>query len=935
VSVLKDLCSRVRRWLALSAIFNLLAASAALALGAVLLDATLDLSENVRAVAPLGLAVIAGSYFGFSLWRMRTVTERRVAWQFEQANPAIGTRLTNAVELAHKSGASAVEEFLRREAVQLGRVCAAALRAWSVVRRRVRVSLAAGFMACLAWMLLASVSMELLRAVWPRFLDPRGDHPPYSRLRIDVVPEAAAVLYGGQIEVRATTSGRPVDKLWLVARSGTNETRAIMFLAPDHSFFQTLANLREAAEYFVTDGSARTRRFPISIRYTPQITMAEVRADFPDYTGKAPRTFKLAEPQALPADTRLTLRVASNRPLKGGELTLTPVLGGEVRRIELQTESSDELRGTSNDPPTDPRTGHPSSRINDDSSRAVLGAFTLTEPVIVNVSVRDVDGLSSVEPRQGRFNVLPDERPRLFVLEPGRDAVATPDIRVPVRVQATDDYGVTRVIWLRGHNRSIVRPFQMRVTLKGGPQSVEAEGAFDLGPLGVRPGDVIDYYFEAADNDPKGPNVTLSRLYRLEIISEDQYQEILRRMAAQRALFEPYFKLGSWLRRLAERARDLDQKARSASEAEQQELARQANALAKELADYETELGNLMRQTMMFDVEQAFRETLVAQHEQLRQAQRQFSEQTAGGEFTPGLFAELSRQLSELARTEEQEIGEPARQIAAVAHLLARADRFVRLAQEQESIARLLQRFAEKAGGLTRLEQMEVQELMHHQRRVQDGLRNLLETLPELAARLPDNPAYDALRGDVNAFIEAVAEAKIERDMDAALHVLAQQDTMTGHALARLAANKMDKLIARCRGSDGMPGTAEQCLRFRPSVQEAMGGTLGQILAAMGAGDGADGQDGYSMFSNNVGLYGPAVELAGAQAGGGRDAGGSSGSRVERVAGDAEDPGLTVPDAPGRVRLQPDAKFPLRYRDLVGEYFRAIAESETEEGGRR
>jgi hypothetical protein len=41
-------------------------------------------------------------------------------------------------------------------------------------------------------------------------------------------------------------------------------------------------------------------------------------------------------------------------------------------------------------------------------------------------------------------------------------------------------------------------------------------------------------------------------------------------------------------------------------------------------------------------------------------------------------------------------------------------------------------------------------------------------------------------------------------------------------------------------------------------------------------------------------------------------------------------PGLAQPEAPGRVRLLPDAKFPLRYRDLVGEYFRAVAESQKE-----
>ena len=42
------------------------------------------------------------------------------------------------------------------------------------------------------------------------------------------------------------------------------------------------------------------------------------------------------------------------------------------------------------------------------------------------------------------------------------------------------------------------------------------------------------------------------------------------------------------------------------------------------------------------------------------------------------------------------------------------------------------------------------------------------------------------------------------------------------------------------------------------------------------------------------------------------------------------DAGLAPPEGPGRVRLQPDARFPLRYRDLVGEYFRAVAESQKE-----
>ena len=216
----------------------------------------------------------------------------------------------------------------------------------------------------------------------------------------------------------------------------------------------------------------------------------EVTTEFPEYTGKPAHTGKLSEEaQALPEDTRVRFRVTSNRPLKSGAMELTPVLGGKPVAVALAPEKA----------------GDP----------VVSGGFTLTEAVAFNLSVRDAGGLDSAENRRGRFNILPDKPPRIFVMEPGRDAVATPTTRVPVRVQATDDYAVTRVGWLRGFNRSTERPLSMKVTLQGGPQSVEAAGAFDLAKLGVRPGDVIDYYFEAADNYPKGPNVVFSRPFRL------------------------------------------------------------------------------------------------------------------------------------------------------------------------------------------------------------------------------------------------------------------------------------------------------------------------------------------------------------------------------------------------------------------------------------
>jgi hypothetical protein len=905
-SVVSHLRRRLAGWLALRVLLALAAVAGAAALVLVLLDAALQLSERMRAAAPWALAGCVVLVLIAAMLRLRQFTVPRVARVFERAFPALGNRLTNAVQLADPPGVSPIQEFLRVEAVEMGRRAAMSARTWPVVRRSV---FRAGLMesaVVLAWAGFIFFAGDVWRAVLPRILDPRGDHPPFSRLHIEVTPAQAEVLFGGQVEIRAQAAGRPVDKLWLVAQSGSNTTRAIMFLAPDKTFFQTLANLREPAEFFVTDGTARSRRCPIKIRYTPQITLVEVTTDFPAYTSKPSRTGKLAdEPQALPVDTRVSFRVASNRPLRSGELQLTPVLGGATKHVPLAPETNSSI---------------------------VTGALTLTNAVVFTLSVRDIGGLECAEPRRGRFNVSPDERPRLIVLEPGRDAVSTPAMRIPVAVRAEDDFGVGRVLWLRGHNRSIERPFQMKLTPQRGPQVVGAEGTFDLGSLGVRPGDVIDYYFEATDNFPRGPNVSLSRMYRLEVVSQEQYEQFLRQLAARKALFEPYFKLGAWLKRLAERARNAERQAlAAASETEQAAAQKEAQSLADDLDKYHRDLGRLLQHPTMFDMEQAFRSALVEQHTRLAETRKKLRSAAAGAPPNTKQLSEASNELNELAEREEESVSEPARRIAAVAHLLARAGTFTRLAQAQASLAQMLRRFADRTNTLSRAEEMEVQELRDQQRRVQEGLSAMLASLPELLAKVPEEAEFEPLRADVNDFIKTVSDARIEPDMTDAVKALSEPDATTGYVLAQRAADKMDKLISRCQG---MPQQGQQCLRFKPSLQQSFGNTLQQILAAMGMNEGQGG-DGYGMFSDDVAVYGPAVELAGEQGEPRGDRGEGPGRRVARVEGDSRDPGLKGPDGPGRVRLQPDAKFPLRYRDLVGEYFRAIAEEGTEGGGKR
>jgi hypothetical protein len=246
----------------------------------------------------------------------------------------------------------------------------------------------------------------------------------------------------------------------------------------------------------------------------------------------------------------------------------------------------------------------------------------------------------------------------------------------------------------------------------------------------------------------------------------------------------------------------------------------------------------------------------------------------------------------------------------------------------------MLQRFADLPGPISRLEQMEVQELAYQQRRIQEGLRDLLASFPDLLAALPEEAQYAPLRRDVNDFIQAVAGAKIEEDLNEGARALAALDAKTGFTLAQRAAEKMDRLIAKCCA--GLGQQAHECLHFEPTVMQGLGNTLDQILAAMGAnrgsgqGAGQGGSNGYSLFNDEIALYGANVQLAGDQGGGRRENAPAGSRRAERVPGDAREPGLGQAAPPARVRLQPDAKFPLRYRELVGEYFRVIAETQAE-----
>ncbi|MFW5750017.1 MAG: hypothetical protein ACOCZK_00065 [Planctomycetota bacterium] len=895
--ICSSLCARLRGWSLLAGLLACIAVLATGALVALFADVILILPAATRARAPWVLGGFGLVVLLVAAWRVLRIAPGRVARRCERRWPQLGSGLTNAVDLQGRQPCGPVQAHLHQEALERGRELARGARTWPLMRAALLVAMVALFAAGLAWGGTAVFGRSLLAAVAPRFLDPHGDHPPYSPLQFELTAADTAVSYGGSCEIRARVHGGAVDQLLLVAEDENGErSRSVMFRDPDRSHFHTLTNLRHPTRFHVTDGRGRSRWQRIAIRYTPRIEAIELATTFPAYTGLEPRTRQLGEEDLeLPAGTTVQLRVASNRPLAHGTLCLIPLLGGETRTLDLARDSA--------------------------AKRVVVGEFTLQQAVAFNIAVTDRDGLVSREPRKGRITVLPDERPRIRVIEPGRDAVATPEISIPVVVEAEDDYGVEQILWLRGLNESLERSFAMPFTPHRLGRIGRAETAFDLGDLGVRPGDTIRYFFEAVDNDPAGPNITTSRVFELDIISVEQYEAILRQARARKALFDAHLALQQHLRRLEETAEHLAERLAEPDAADDPELAGELAAFRRSLADYEKRLQELIGARPSFAVDPLFQDSLGQQRPGLERAR----EALGNGTPDPEAMATVARELGALRPQMDQEVGEPARQLAAVARLLGAADEFSALALRQREVVRTARRFAETSSeAVSRLQQMELQELAAAERDIADALDEWTRRVDDLIADLPDDPAYDELRVSANEFLGKVTAARIDPALRRAGSHFGGMAGSDGVELAALAEERMMALIERCQALGNQLGQGG-CFEFQPRMQSAMQRSLQQIRQALGSG--GSGGAGYGLAGNNVGLYGPDIQLSGSQGSGGDSSGGATVASQTPAASAAVGEDLTTPDAEQTVVPQTDAAFPLRYRNLVGEYFRTIGET--------
>ena len=801
------------------------------------LDAVAALSGHQRlALSAAFTVVVAATYVLTRILLNRTgCREKMLARLIESEHPEMNNDLVNAIDfdqrikdrqtenisvvLMEKGIDQAVNKFDRVE--NLDSLELPTMRAESRILKGVAVT----------WVALAVLFYGWFFAEIPRFIDPFGDHPQYSPTKLIVDPAGTVVDYGQDLTINVTAKGPMPKAITLVAANTTGEllSEAGMLDSGDGTFFQTLENIRSEMIYHARIERGRSKYYRIGLSKIPRIESVLARYQYPDYTGVSEKTRVLSDKDSTLKgyrDTQVTMAVQSNRPLKTGAVTI-----GD-RQYECQSESEDTVKAT----------------------------FPLVEDGEFSVVVTDIEGNTSTEKFTGKIKLIADNKPYVSIVSPGMNSLAIPTAIVPLVIEAQDDLGIQNVSIFRNHNESDDAP---KVLFDAN----EAEGyvrvveEFDLGDLGLKPGDTINYYATATDSLPQAPQTAASESYTLQIISEDEWARF---MQTQMTAKDLRLKYDNILAKMDELLKAQQQLERETSDLKQQIQEKKADPNSQsikdrlaELAQKQTELGDKTRSLSaklqqesqsppVFDIEKDFKEVLSEFAQRLDNAKGHMNagaDKIKEGAASPGscpdslaqagteqekALKELGQQTQELRDTIQQANSE----IEKMYNLMADVETFKQLYLAQKHLTRQTRSLSH----VTTPDfdtQVRLKELAENEALIKNELNDLKQKLREHGAQIEKE--YPRVAADAYTIAREIERRNIAELMQEGEDFLNSGNGQEAYPKVRDAYALMHAMISFCESAGGKG--CDQCeLRLRIQMMLNPGNTMDQLAQGLGMG---------------------------------------------------------------------------------------------------
>jgi hypothetical protein len=844
-------------------------------------DAIAQWGARMRLALNLGIIGAALVTVVLTHWRLnRAVSrDRMLARLIETEHPEIGNDLTNAIDFegrldGHSIGGSSpvlMRKGIERAAESFDQL--STLESLKPPTLRQEYYVLAGVLT--AWALSAILFSGWIFTELPRFLSPFADHPPYSATQLIVDPAGAVVDYGKSLTVKVIAHGRTPENVSLLTQNpGDGQVNQVpMFKSQDGSYFQTIEDIRSDLVYWAGVERGRSKYYRVTLCKTPRIEAVRVHYRYPAYSRLVERNATLSETDStLKAykGTEVTMNVASNRPLAGGTVNVS----GRAYSCTAQPNNT------------------------------VQGVFPLTGQGDFSLTVTDVEGNVSTNPFKGKVAIVPDNRPMVSIVNPAIQSLATPTAKIPIVVEAQDDLGISDVSLFRSLNESDdARKHLVRQANAG--VLVNVAEVLDLADLGVRPGDEIDFYATATDCLPESPQTISTEPYKLQVISEEQYAQMMQNemtardlrlkydniirqldqlVAAQEQLArETQALLGSVAKTVMEKAaHDALGKTKTPGEIQdatidasvsqdqreklqdlehrQGELAKQAQALAEKLQEES-------QSPPVFDIEKDYkqflsdfsRQTNVAQGHMASSAQEMKEGTPAAAQCLRQLVSARVEQQKALealgAQTQElkDKIQQANKEIEQVIKLMADVETFKALYVAQKHLARETKSYSDvEAEDLET--RVRLKELAERETSIQHGLETLKKQFREHGEEI--RQAYPKVADDALKIAEEIEQRQIPELMQAGAAFLNRGSGVQGYPHVVEALRQMAAMISFCEAAGGA-GCKNCEFRLRIQMMLNPGNTMSQLAQGLGMGMGqGEGLGMVGMFGRGASGYG-------------------------------------------------------------------------------
>lgn len=302
---------------------------------------------------------------------------------------------------------------------------------------------------------------------------------------ITLHPGSAEIIAGEPLAITATVTGVVPLQAHLLLRE--DDAWAPLELSVRNGrIAHVMPAVTRSFQYRLRANDAATPVYKVTAKPRPMVTKIRHDNRYPAYTGlDEVRDVDGGDIVAI-AGTSTALRVQSSLPLREAEIVFDDSIA-----------STAQIEG-----------------------RFALYNLTVRQNRRYTIALLDTHDIANANPVEYRVVALQDHPPEIRLLRPGKDTELGEDMRVPLFVEARDDFGVSRIeirYRLNDFETEVILPFPMD---NPGAEELTRAYVWDLSGLDLLPGDRVVFRLRAYDgNTVSGPGISETQAFTIRFPS--------------------------------------------------------------------------------------------------------------------------------------------------------------------------------------------------------------------------------------------------------------------------------------------------------------------------------------------------------------------------------------------------------------------------------